>query len=61
MAPHKALQTERVDTLAVGAGAMVGNGCPLGTDTPPLLPVWPPTRSISAVKTSLLSRLERFL
>ena len=47
--------------MAVGAGKVVGSRCPLGTNTHPMLPVWPTTRSISAVKIGLLSRLGRVL
>ena len=61
LATHEILQTKCVDTMAVGAGKVVGNRCPLGKNTDPMLPVWPATRSISAVETGLLSRLGRFL
>ena len=50
-----------MDPVAVEAGKVVGNRCPLGKNTHPMLPVWPTTRSISAVKTGVLSRLGRIL
>ena len=50
-----------VDPMAVGAGKVVKNRCPLGEDTHPMLQVWPTTRSIGAVKTGVLSALGRVL
>ena len=57
LAPHETLQTKCLDPMAVGAGKVVGNRCPLGKNTHSMLPVWPTTRSISAIQTGVLPRL----
>ena len=61
MAPHETLQTKCGDPMALGAGKVVGNRCPLGEDPHPMLQMWPTSRSISAVKTSVPPRLGRVL
>ena len=54
LAPHETLQTKYVDPLGLGIGKVVGNRRPLGAVPHPGRQLWPTTRGVSAVKTSVL-------
>ena len=42
-----------MDPLALGKGKVVGNRRPLGVVTRPVRQLWPTTRGVGAVKTSV--------
>ena len=51
------LPMKHVDPMALGTGKVVGNRCPRGVVPHPMLQMWPTTRGVRAVKTSVLPRL----